>query len=334
MASRTSNSSTTRSTFRTSRRGMRARSTPRARFVFDFPFFPSLFPFFPLPRTSFLPDADTSTRHRSPSSRSARTTTPTSSASPSRPSFSNSLPSSSLPLTSPLPTLSSAPRLATSLSGASYLSPSPAPLPSPLTFSSRARNSFTGVATGPFNQIFLFGKTEQAPAFLTGIEEIQGLLAKTEGDFLLGVQLSIGDLAVAPFVGRFFAAGKAGTSLLSSTFLPRPRFYLFYPSSPFSSPPSHPKLHPHPSLTLFFFLQGSSPTRSTQRSPSTPSSSPSASTTPRSPRVLRGLYVPFPLHSASAYSSDPSTDLSARTGHLRRGLRDRLHEEEDREDQG
>ncbi|GAA6014693.1 hypothetical protein JCM10207_006905 [Rhodosporidiobolus poonsookiae] len=69
---------------------------------------------------------------------------------------------------------------------------------------------FGDIAGGPFNQILLFNKTEQVPALLKGVEEIQSLLAKFPGTFLLGDKPSIGDLAVAPFIGRLFAAGKAG----------------------------------------------------------------------------------------------------------------------------
>ncbi|GAA5992357.1 hypothetical protein JCM11641_007862, partial [Rhodosporidiobolus odoratus] len=49
----------------------------------------------------------------------------------------------------------------------------------------------------------------QIPALLSAIESVQALLAQHEGTFLLGDQISIGDLAVAPFVGRLFANAKA-----------------------------------------------------------------------------------------------------------------------------
>ncbi|GAA6014690.1 hypothetical protein JCM10207_006904 [Rhodosporidiobolus poonsookiae] len=70
---------------------------------------------------------------------------------------------------------------------------------------------FLDIAASPINNILLFSQNEQIPALLTGIEEVQTLLARFPGTFLLGEQISIGDLAVAPFIGRLFAAGKAGT---------------------------------------------------------------------------------------------------------------------------
>ena len=45
---------------------------------------------------------------------------------------------------------------------------------------------------------------------LIGIKEIQGLLAKSDGPFALGKEISAADLGVAPFVGRIMATGKAG----------------------------------------------------------------------------------------------------------------------------
>ncbi|BGP38950.1 hypothetical protein JCM10449v2_002888 [Rhodotorula kratochvilovae] len=69
---------------------------------------------------------------------------------------------------------------------------------------------FTDVVTSQYMQVLLHGKTEAAPALLSGIDEIQGLLARHTGTFLLGEQPTIGDLAVAPFVGRIFVSGKAG----------------------------------------------------------------------------------------------------------------------------
>lgn len=70
--------------------------------------------------------------------------------------------------------------------------------------------SYQDVVNGPYSQVLYQGKTEAAPSLLTGIEEIQSLLAKHNGTFLLGDEPSIGDLAVAPFVGRLFTLGKQG----------------------------------------------------------------------------------------------------------------------------
>lgn len=56
------------------------------------------------------------------------------------------------------------------------------------------------------------GKPEAADSVFTGIEEIQGMLTQFDGPFLLGNDISIGDLAVAPFVGRIFAGPKYGES--------------------------------------------------------------------------------------------------------------------------
>uniref|UniRef100_A0A0K3C5T7 BY PROTMAP: gi/472580701/gb/EMS18479.1/ maleylacetoacetate isomerase [Rhodosporidium toruloides NP11] gi/647402927/emb/CDR49115.1/ RHTO0S23e00936g1_1 [Rhodosporidium toruloides] n=1 Tax=Rhodotorula toruloides TaxID=5286 RepID=A0A0K3C5T7_RHOTO len=58
---------------------------------------------------------------------------------------------------------------------------------------------YQDVVNGPYSQVLYQGKTEAAPSLLTGIEEIQSLLAKHNGTFLLGDKPSIGDLAVAPF---------------------------------------------------------------------------------------------------------------------------------------
>ncbi|BGP00774.1 hypothetical protein NBRC10513v2_000898 [Rhodotorula toruloides] len=69
---------------------------------------------------------------------------------------------------------------------------------------------YQDVVNGPYSQVLYQGKTEAAPSLLTGIEEIQSLLAKHNGTFLLGDKPSIGDLAVAPFVGRLFTLGKQG----------------------------------------------------------------------------------------------------------------------------
>lgn len=58
------------------------------------------------------------------------------------------------------------------------------------------------------------GKPEAADSVFAGIEEIQGMLTQFDGPFLLGNDISIGDLAVAPFVGRIFAAPKYGKQAL------------------------------------------------------------------------------------------------------------------------
>lgn len=76
--------------------------------------------------------------------------------------------------------------------------------------------SYQDVVNGPYSQVLYQGKTEAAPSLLTGIEEIQSLLAKHNGTFLLGDKPSIGDLAVAPFVGRLFTLGKQGAFQLPS----------------------------------------------------------------------------------------------------------------------
>ncbi|KAK4334197.1 hypothetical protein RTBOTA2_002926 [Rhodotorula toruloides] len=45
---------------------------------------------------------------------------------------------------------------------------------------------YQDVVNGPYSQVLYQGKTEAAPSLLTGIEEIQSLLAKHNGTFLLG----------------------------------------------------------------------------------------------------------------------------------------------------
>ena len=47
---------------------------------------------------------------------------------------------------------------------------------------------------------------------LAGVREIQTLLARRKGHFVLGDDLSLADVAVAPFVGRLLATGRAGRS--------------------------------------------------------------------------------------------------------------------------
>ncbi|ORY91728.1 thioredoxin-like protein [Leucosporidium creatinivorum] len=69
---------------------------------------------------------------------------------------------------------------------------------------------FNQIVSTPFFSNLLHGKEESTVCLLAGIKEIQGLLAKYEGPFALGQQISAADLGVAPFVGRIFAAGKAG----------------------------------------------------------------------------------------------------------------------------
>ncbi|TNY19088.1 hypothetical protein DMC30DRAFT_418243 [Rhodotorula diobovata] len=69
---------------------------------------------------------------------------------------------------------------------------------------------FTDVVTSAWYQVTMQGKPEAASALLEGVSEIQGLLQRHKGTFLLGDKLSIGDLAVAPFVGRIYTLGKAG----------------------------------------------------------------------------------------------------------------------------
>lgn len=64
--------------------------------------------------------------------------------------------------------------------------------------------------TTPFFGVLLRGEEEAIPKIFAGIQEIEGLLKKHEGPFVLGEQISIGDLGVAPFIGRILAAGRAG----------------------------------------------------------------------------------------------------------------------------
>lgn len=76
--------------------------------------------------------------------------------------------------------------------------------------------SFTDVVTSAWYQVTMQGKPEAGAALLEGVTEIQSLLNRHKGTFLLGDKLSIGDLAVAPFIGRIYTLGKAGASLLPS----------------------------------------------------------------------------------------------------------------------
>ncbi|GAA5893982.1 hypothetical protein JCM8208_001298 [Rhodotorula glutinis] len=69
---------------------------------------------------------------------------------------------------------------------------------------------FTDVVTSAWYQVTMQGKPEAGAALLEGVAEVQSLLNRHKGTFLLGDKLSIGDLAVAPFVGRIFTLGKAG----------------------------------------------------------------------------------------------------------------------------
>lgn len=69
---------------------------------------------------------------------------------------------------------------------------------------------FHQVVSTPYFSNLLHGKAESVKCMLIGIKEIQGLLAKYEGDFALGKELSMADLGIAPFIGRIMATGKAG----------------------------------------------------------------------------------------------------------------------------
>ncbi|BGP54730.1 hypothetical protein JCM8202_003237 [Rhodotorula sphaerocarpa] len=77
---------------------------------------------------------------------------------------------------------------------------------------------YNEVVGGPFMTLLFQGegKTDADEKVWKGLEEIQGMLSRFDGPFLLGNELSIGDLAVAPFVGRIFASPKYG--LLSEEF--------------------------------------------------------------------------------------------------------------------
>ncbi|GAA5898154.1 hypothetical protein JCM5296_002006 [Sporobolomyces johnsonii] len=69
---------------------------------------------------------------------------------------------------------------------------------------------YTQIVTGPLMGYIYAGKADGIDSLLPGLDEIQSLLAKHPGTFLLGSDISIGDLAVAPFVGRLFTFAKAG----------------------------------------------------------------------------------------------------------------------------
>jgi hypothetical protein len=147
---------------------------------------------------------------------------------------------------------------------------------SPLTLSLSPfvnNHSFTSIVANPFNQLFLFGKTDQADPLLAGIKEIQGLLNQHDGTFLLGEKLSIGDLGVAPFVGRIFAAGKYGTLAF-----PCPRSLSFL--SIFFPPVSLRVVLTFSFLLRSTGLQVSSPTPSKKLSPLPPSPPSERTTTP------------------------------------------------------
>ncbi|GAA6029680.1 hypothetical protein JCM8097_000999 [Rhodosporidiobolus ruineniae] len=73
-----------------------------------------------------------------------------------------------------------------------------------------AKARFQEVLNTPFTALWLRSDASQVPAVLSGVDEVQSLLAKQPGKFLLGDKPTIGDLAVAPFVGRLFAFSKGG----------------------------------------------------------------------------------------------------------------------------
>lgn len=83
---------------------------------------------------------------------------------------------------------------------------------SPLLTQHRSKPSYNEVVGGPFMTLLFQGegKTDADENVWKGLEEIQGMLSRFDGPFLLGNELSIGDLAVAPFVGRIFASPKYG----------------------------------------------------------------------------------------------------------------------------
>lgn len=62
----------------------------------------------------------------------------------------------------------------------------------------------------PFFAIAVKGEPGNVSAIYTGAREIAVLLNKHDGPFVLGKQLSIADLAVAPFLGRMLALAEAG----------------------------------------------------------------------------------------------------------------------------
>jgi len=69
---------------------------------------------------------------------------------------------------------------------------------------------FVDIVVDPWNRLLKEGDLEAGAALLAGLDEIQSLLARHSGVFLLGDTLTFGDLAVAPFLGRIFVLGKAG----------------------------------------------------------------------------------------------------------------------------
>jgi hypothetical protein len=124
------------------------------------------------------------------------------------------------------------------------------------------------------------------------------LLNQHDGTFLLGEKLSIGDLGVAPFVGRIFAAGKYGTLAF-----PCPRSLSFL--SIFFPPVSLRVVLTFSFLLRSTGLQVSSPTPSKKLSPLPPSPPSERTTTPWLPDLLGPCVtsLSFPSSRADADSS-------------------------------
>ncbi|GAA5870134.1 hypothetical protein JCM8547_006897 [Rhodosporidiobolus lusitaniae] len=81
----------------------------------------------------------------------------------------------------------------------------------------------------PLNAILYQGEHDKVSAYLSGLDEIQSILERISGPFLLGEKLTFGDLAVAPFVGRAFASAKAGLlpENLAQALLSDPKYATF-----------------------------------------------------------------------------------------------------------
>ncbi|GAA6001301.1 glutathione S-transferase family protein [Rhodotorula paludigena] len=69
---------------------------------------------------------------------------------------------------------------------------------------------FQDIVNAPLGQLLYQGKADAASSLFKGVSEWQQFLARYPGPFLLGEQVTIGDLAVAPFIGRLFSVAKAG----------------------------------------------------------------------------------------------------------------------------
>ena len=90
--------------------------------------------------------------------------------------------------------------------GTSSLLPTPPHVLTPPFSSER----FTQLVWSHIPLLIVQSDASVGPKVLEGILEVQRLLARREGTFLLGEQLSLGDIGVASFVGRLIAFGVAG----------------------------------------------------------------------------------------------------------------------------